>query len=92
MPRPTRMNLTKDGEADPGALYDSQRPYLEQIDLFRTHGGHIDDTRIAQDIMVTRTCLLCGTPFEASAKLRKKKFCSKRCANESARKKTQHAE
>jgi hypothetical protein len=64
-------------------LFDSTRGYIEQVDVYRSHRGKVDDVRLAADRIVTKTCARCGASFE-SANVRQE-FCGKRCAN-SARK------
>jgi hypothetical protein len=68
-------------------LYDSTRPYVEQVDVYRKHRGDEADVGLAADRMVTKTCALpgCGESF-STANPKRKVFCSQRCSNKSSRK------
>src|SRR5262249_52290088 len=70
-----------EGDDDESALYDSQRDYVEQVDIFRAHRGKDDDVGLAADREVTKTCQHCGVEFTAAGHNAKKtKFCSTKCS------------
>jgi vacuolar-type H+-ATPase subunit H len=68
-------------------LYNSQRTYVEQVDVYRAHRGDDEDVGLAADRIVTMTCQLCGKSFSFSASTvaTKRKFCSERCRDKSSR-------
>jgi hypothetical protein len=48
---------------DDDPLYDSTRPYVEQVDRFREHQGKDSDVRLVRDKAIIKTCTECGKPF-----------------------------
>jgi hypothetical protein len=72
-------------EDDDDPLYDSTRPYVEQVDRFREHQGKDADVRLSRDRVITKTCLAsdCTNVFETTAT--KQKFCSSVCARRHSR-------
>ncbi len=67
-------------EWDDNPLYDSTRPYIEQVDRFREHQGKDADVRFVRDRRpFTRVCTECGEPFSTATK--SQTACGPVCAN-----------
>jgi hypothetical protein len=72
-------------EDDDDPLYDSTRPFIEQVDCFRAYQGKDADVRLSRDRIVTKTCLASDCLKILDATETKQKFCSSVCARRHSR-------
>jgi hypothetical protein len=81
-PDPELFDWPEPAEADEWAddpLYDSTRPYVEQVDRFREFSGKDSDVRLVRDRPTTKTCTECGQPFSTATI--SKTVCGPVCSN-----------
>jgi hypothetical protein len=68
-----------EGQGHPDPLFDSKRPYVEQVERYHHHQGKTIETQYRADQEVTRNCAHCGTEFTTAGISTPKTYCGREC-------------